>query len=52
MAILPDDFDDEEEWGDDKIYMCLNWYEMQSWYEKQNCDSESDEEYTYVITPE
>ena len=44
MAILPDDFDDEEEWGDDDRYVFLNWYEMQNLYEMQkNCESESDE---------
>ena len=52
MAILPDDFDDEEEWGDDKRYVFLNWYEMQNLYEIRHCESESDEEYTYVITNE
>jgi len=49
MAILPVDFDDEEEWGDDDRYVFLNWCEIQNWYAMQNCDSESDEEYTYVI---
>ncbi|MFM7990447.1 MAG: hypothetical protein ACKPKO_65130 [Candidatus Fonsibacter sp.] len=38
MAILPDDFDDEEEWGDDDRYVFMNMYEM------QNEDSETDSE--------
>ncbi|MFM7986216.1 MAG: hypothetical protein ACKPKO_43575 [Candidatus Fonsibacter sp.] len=38
MAILPDDFDEYEERGDDDIYVFLNRYEM------QNEDSETDSE--------